>query len=452
MGFFLDAYDLTFVTAMTSTLAAVLLPPTLSKEVVGYFITLLGYAFTMIARPLGSAVFGNLADRWGRRDTLMMTIVGYSTASALTAAIPTYAQVGWAAFWIYSALRFILGVFVGGEYAAGHPFAMEYSAPRWRGLVSGIVQGAFSWGVALGGFVVAAFTAYFGQAAMQAYAWRYVFLTGLIPAVIALYIRFAMPDTPVFSEAKNKGQLEKVPFFSLFRPPALWTFLSVFVFMTGLFFSSYSLFYFATGILEKAGLAQGAASYYYGVSGVIAAIAATLWGFSSDFLGRRKALVIAGVVSAILAIPAFYVWYLGAATNDVALLYLGAALAGWLTQWPWGLVPVYLSERFATQRRASGVGFGYSSGIFISAWMPLYSIPLYDLFKPIEDGNMVRGGLLADIGRRCLRHRGVPRPRDDRGRPADSPREINPSFPPDLLFYMRRHEVGQLSSGRYIEG
>ncbi|AEA11721.1 major facilitator superfamily MFS_1 [Thermoproteus uzoniensis 768-20] len=388
MGFFLDAYDLTFVTAMTSTLAAVLLPPTLSKEVVGYFITLLGYAFTMIARPLGSAIFGNLADRWGRRDTLMITIVGYSTASALTAAIPTYAQAGWAAFWIYSALRFILGIFVGGEYAAGHPFAMEYSAPRWRGLVSGIVQGAFSWGVALGGFVVAAFTAYFGQAAMQAYAWRYVFLTGLIPAVVALYIRFAMPDTPVFSEAKNKGQLEKVPFFSLFRPPALWTFLSVFVFMTGLFFSSYSLFYFATGILEKAGLAQGAASYYYGVSGVIAAIAATLWGFSSDFLGRRKALVIAGVVSAILAIPAFYVWYLGAATNNVALLYLGAALAGWLTQWPWGLVPVYLSERFATQRRASGVGFGYSSGIFISAWMPLYSIPLYNLFKPIEDGNI----------------------------------------------------------------
>ncbi|MGC9169395.1 MAG: MFS transporter [Thermoproteus sp.] len=124
------------------------------------------------------------------------------------------------------------------------------------------------------------------------------------------------------------------------------------------------------------------------MSGVIAAIAVTLWGFSSDFLGRRKALVIAGVVSAILAIPAFYVWYLGAATNDVALLYLGAALAGWLTQWPWGLVPVYLSERFATQRRASGVGFGYSSGIFISAWMLLYSIPLYDLFKPIEDGNI----------------------------------------------------------------
>jgi hypothetical protein len=53
-----------------------------------------------------------------------------------------------------------------------------------------------------------------------------------------------------------------------------------------------------------------------------------------------------------------------------------------------GLVPVYLSERFATQRRGSGVGFGYSSGIFISAWMPLYSIPLYGVFYFIEGTNI----------------------------------------------------------------
>ena len=53
-----------------------------------------------------------------------------------------------------------------------------------------------------------------------------------------------------------------------------------------------------------------------------------------------------------------------------------------------GMVPAYLSERFATQRRASGVGFGYSSGLFIGAWIPLYAIPLYTLFYPIEDGNI----------------------------------------------------------------
>ena len=388
IGFMLDAYDLTFVTAMTTILAAVLMPPTLSKSVVGYYLTLLGYAFTMIARPVGSALFGNFADRIGRRDTLMITILGYGVMSALTAAIPTYAQVGWAAFWIYALIRFILGIFVGGEYAAGHPFAMEYSAPRWRGLVSGIIQGGFSWGVALGGLVVAAFTAVFGLHAMKAYAWRYVFLTGLIPAVVAFIIRYTMPDTPIFTEAKEKGQLERIPFFSIFKPPALWTFLQVLVFMTGLFFSSYSMFDFAVGIYARAGLPEGLASFYYGIMGIFAAIAATLWGLASDFLGRRRALIISAIVSAALAVPAYYLVYYSAVVRSVPLLVLGAFLMGWLSQWPWGLVPVYLSERFATQRRGSGVGFGYSSGIFISAWMPLYSIPLYGVFYFIEGTNI----------------------------------------------------------------
>jgi len=318
----------------------------------------------------------------------MITILGYGIMSAVTAAIPTYAQVGWVAFWIYAVIRFILGIFVGGEYAAGHPFAMEYSAPRWRGLVSGIIQGGFSWGVALGGFVVSAFTAVFGIKAMYAYAWRYIFLTGLIPAVVAFVIRYTMPDTPIFQEAKERGQLEKVPFFSIFKPPALWTFLQVLVFMTGLFFSSYSMFDFATGIYTRAGLPEGLAAFYYGIMGIFAAIAATLWGFASDFLGRRRALIIAAVVSAVLAVPAYYTVYYSAVVRSVPLLVLGALLMGWLSQWPWGLVPVYLSERFATQRRGSGVGFGYSSGIFISAWMPLYSIPLYGVFHAIEGTNI----------------------------------------------------------------
>jgi MFS family permease len=384
----LDAYDLTFVTAMTPILAAVLMPPTLSKSVVGYFLTLLGYAFTMIARPVGSAIFGNYADRIGRRDTLMITILGYGGMSALTAAIPTYAQVGWLAFWVYALLRFILGVFVGGEYAAGHPFAIEYSPRRWRGLVSGIVQGAFSWGVALGGLVTAGFTAFFGIKAMYAYAWRYVFLTGLIPAVIAFIIRFTMPDTPIFKEVKEEGKLEKIPFFSVFKPPALWTFLFVLMWMTGLFFSSYSMFDFAVGIYTRAGLPEGLASFYYGIMGIFAAIAATLWGFASDFIGRRRAALIAAIASIIVAVPAYYTVYYSALVRSVPLLVLGALLMGLFSQWIWGLVPVYLSELFATQRRGSGVGFGYSSGIFISAWMPLYSIPLYSAFAAIEGTNI----------------------------------------------------------------
>ncbi|KUO90122.1 MAG: transporter [Caldivirga sp. JCHS_4] len=387
LGFMLDAYDLMFVTSLTPILAKVLLPSKLPAWL-AYYITLFGYAFTLIARPVGSALFGNLGDRLGRRDTLMITILGFSGMSALMAAIPTYAQVGILAFIIFSIMRFIEGIFIGGEYAAGHAYAIEYSPSGWRGFVGGLLQGAFGVGVGLGGTVVALFTGILGEEAMYAYGWRYVFLTGLLPAVVAFALRYLLPDTPVFREVKEKGQLERVPFFSLFKPPVLWVFLQVMLLMTGLFFSSWSLFDFAVGVLTRAGLPLGQAAFYYGIAGYMAIVADTAWGRVSDIIGRRRAFIIGALASAIVAIPAWYSWYLGATFRNYLLLIIGTVVVGWITQWVWGMVPAYLSERFATQRRASGVGFGYSSGLFIGAWIPLYAIPLYALFYPIEDGNI----------------------------------------------------------------
>ena len=205
---------------------------------------------------------------------------------------------------------------------------------------------------------------------------------------MAFALRYLLPDTPVFREVKEKGQLERVPFFSLFKPPVLWVFLQVMLLMTGLFFSSWSLFDFAVGVLTRAGLPLGQAAFYYGIAGYMAIVADTTWGRVSDIIGRRRAFIIGALTSAIVAIPAWYSWYLGATFRNYLLLIIGTVVVGWITQWVWGMVPAYLSERFATQRRASGVGFGYSSGLFIGAWIPLYAIPLYALFYPIEDGNI----------------------------------------------------------------
>lgn len=211
-----------------------------------------------------------------------------------------------------------------------------------------------------------------------------MFLTGLFPAVVAFVIRYTMPDSPLFEEVKEEKIVERHPFFSLFRKPTVYVFLAVFVLMTGEFFSSYSMFDFGIPILKLAGLSDQYAAYWFFWAGIFAAIAATGTGAISDVIGRRRAYMMAGLGSLIMALPTFYILYLGAKLVSVPLLLLGSIFMGWFTQWSWGLVLAYLSERFGTVRRASGVGFGYSSGIFISAWMPLYAIPLHSTFLPIE--------------------------------------------------------------------
>ena len=145
---------------------------------------------------------------------------------------------------------------------------------------------------------------------------------------------------------KKRGQLERVPFFSLFKPPVLWVFLQVMLLMTGLFFSSWSLFDFAVGVLTRAGLPLGQAAFYYGIAGYMAIVADTAWGRVSDIIGRRRAFIIGALTSAIVAIPAWYSWYLGATFRNYLLLIIGTVVVGWITQWVWA-VSVFMIIRNA---------------------------------------------------------------------------------------------------------
>lgn len=140
-GFMFDAYDLTMILGIAPVIAKVLLPP--QNLLLAAFSVILSYSLTIIFRPLGSAIFGNLGDKIGRKNALVMTIACLGLSGALTAALPTYAQVGILSFILFVLIRIILGIFAGGEYAAGHPFAMEWTPFKWRGFISGLIQGGF---------------------------------------------------------------------------------------------------------------------------------------------------------------------------------------------------------------------------------------------------------------------------------------------------------------------
>lgn len=396
------------ILGIAPVIAKVLLPP--ASSLIATFSVILSYSLTIIFRPLGSAIFGHLGDKIGRKGDLIITILGLGIASALTSTLPTYATVGILSFILFIIIRIAVGIFAGGEYAAGHPFAMEWTPFKWRGLISGIIQGGFSFGAALAAVVEAAFIGFFGVKALDSYAWRYLFLTSLVPAVIALIIRITMKETPVFEDVRANKLIRKSPFLDLFRKPYRRDFFQVMLYMTGLFFSAYALFAYVPTILESSpsiySLGEAETIYSYGTYAAFAG--AVTIGALSQIVGRRKITIIWAIITAIISIPIYYLLIYSATIGSAALSTLAVIIIGFLTQAPWGIVPIYLSERFKASMRASGVGFGYSSGIFIGGWFSIY-VPLMHqyLFKSFDTPTnvwfstavlLILGALLVGVG------------------------------------------------------
>jgi MFS transporter, MHS family, proline/betaine transporter len=364
LGFMLDAYDMALVLIMAPLFTKLFAPPS-GSAAWQYISIVFLYSITMAARPVGSAIFGHYADKIGRRLLLVVTIAGVGVMSLLSAFLPTQASAGVWAYVIFSILRFILGCFFGGEYAVGHTFAIEHAPRERRGTIGGFIQSGFPLGYVFASFVFAAFSWFLTPEEMLQYGWRIVLATGIMPVFLAIYIRRHLPESPEFEKAKAMGQIDKAPFLSLFKPPALWSFLQVFVFMTGLFLTDYAVYGFLPKILSGEGKFDTSTyAVIYGFALFCAFIGYNVYGWLSDYVGRKRLTQYYSVFLVVLGVPTFYVLHQAATAKNIALAIAGATMAAML-KLAWGILPAYLSERFPTKHRSVGVGFGYSSGALI---------------------------------------------------------------------------------------
>jgi MFS family permease len=372
IGFMLDAYDMALVLVMAPILIRVFSSGT-GSEAWQYITIVLTYSITMAARPLGSAVFGHYADKIGRQSMLVLTIAGVGVMSFLAAFLPTYAIAGGWAYVLFCLLRFCMGCFFGGEYAVGHTFAIEHAPPAKRGAIGGFIQSGFPAGYVIATLVFALISSIVGKEAMYEYGWRVAFLTGVLPVFLALYIRRKLPESPEFEMARDKGEIERAPFWSLFKPPAHRNFIQVFVFMSGLFLTDYAVYGFLPNLLTLGGRGFDTTTYslIYGFALFMAFLGYNFYGWLSDIVGRRILTMWYCVFLIAFGIPSYYVLYKAALAHNLLLAVAGTTMAAML-KLAWGIVPAYLSERFPTSRRAVGVGFGYSSGALLGAWFSIY--------------------------------------------------------------------------------
>src|SRR6266567_5245919 len=153
---------------------------------------------TLMMRPLGAFIFGWLGDRFGRRIPLMIDIVFYSVVELLTAFAPNFGT--------FLLLRALFGIGMGGEWGLGVSLAMESLPTPARGLFSGILQQGYAFGYLLAALVYWIVFPIFG--------WRGLFVAGALPALVVIYIRAHVPESPVWE--RNRAAA-KGPTFDLRR-------------------------------------------------------------------------------------------------------------------------------------------------------------------------------------------------------------------------------------------
>lgn len=350
LGWSLDALDfflLTFVLVPISHEFGRSIPA------VAFAITL-----TLMARPLGAFLFGLLGDKFGRRIPLMIDIVFYSLMELLTAFAPN--------FTVFLVLRVLFGIGMGGEWGLGASLAMESLPTATRGLFSGILQQGYAVGYLLAALVYWMVFPHFG--------WRGLFIAGALPALLVIYIRAHVPESPVWQRDRSQRKHASVRLSSLLRQHGT-LFVYAALLMTAFNYMSHGTQdLYPTYLEEQRGFGVNAKSIISIVYATGAICGGTILGFWSQKWGRRRVIILSAVCGMLL-IP---LWIFAPST---ALLIVGGFLIQFMVQGAWGVVPVHLNELSPPDFRGTFPGLVYQLGNFAAAYAAQQQAWLAEQFR-----------------------------------------------------------------------
>ena len=312
---------------------------------------------TLMMRPLGAFIFGWLGDRFGRRMPLMLDIVFYSIMELLTAFAPN--------FTVFLILRALFGIGMGGEWGLGASLAMESLPTKARGLFSGILQQGYATGYLLAALVYRSVFPLFG--------WRGLFIAGALPALLVIYIRAHVPESPVW-EKQRKADRPRRPFSALIKEHGP-LFLYAALLMTAFNYMTHGTQDLYPTYLEKQrGFGVSAKSIISIVYALGAICGGVVIGSLSQTWGRRRVIILCAIAGMLL-IP---LWIFA---PNTALLMVGGFLIQFMVQGAWGVVPIHLNELSPPDFRGMFPGLVYQIGNFAAAYAAQQQAWLAERFR-----------------------------------------------------------------------
>jgi MHS family alpha-ketoglutarate permease-like MFS transporter len=360
VGNLVEWYDFYAYTAFSLYFAPAFFPS--SNPVVQQLNAATLFAAGFIVRPLGGWLFGHLADRYGRRLSLTVSVLMMCFGSLIIALTPTYATIGFAAPALLALARIIEGLSLGGEYGASATYLSEIADPEHRGFYS-----SFQYVTLIGGQLTAILVllllqnVFLTHEQLVAWGWRIPFVIGALLAVTAMFMRRHMHETESFTAANKNPVKRESSIRGLLRYPRE---IAIVVGLTAGGTAAFYTFttYMQTFVRQTAGFSDITTTYVIAGSLIFAALLQPIYGAISDRIGRKPMLIFFGVAGTLLTVP-LLTTLAGTKSPWVAFLLISGAwvfVAGYTS-----INAVVKAELFPTSIRATGVAVPYALTVSI---------------------------------------------------------------------------------------
>jgi MHS family alpha-ketoglutarate permease-like MFS transporter len=320
------------------------------------------FAFGFLVRPLGGWLFGHLADHYGRRNALMLSVLLMCFGSLVIALTPSYAAIGIAAPVILGLARMIQGLSLGGEYGTSATYLTEVADAKHRGFYS-----SFQYVTLIGGQLCAILVLLLLQQVfltpdqLKAWGWRIPFVIGALLAIVALVMRRNLHETDDFLAAKRKVMRRDSSIRGLLKYPR------EVLLVVGLTMGGTTAFYTYTTYMQKflklsVGLSDSQTTIVTAGSLIFALGLQPVYGALSDRIGRKAVLIWFGATGALFTIPLLDALQ---ATKSALVAFLLIAAAWLIVAGYTSINAVVKAELFPTNIRATGVGVPYAITVSI---------------------------------------------------------------------------------------
>ncbi|PKW16629.1 MFS transporter [Saccharopolyspora spinosa] len=360
-GTFVEYYDFAVYGLVAPVIATQFFPTgdSLSALLATFGIFAIGF----VGRPLGGIVFGHFGDKVGRRNVLSVAIIMMTACTVLVGLLPAYSTIGIAAPLLLLALRLIQNFSVGGEFSGASAFVVEHAPPERRGVhgASINISSVFPFVAAIA--LVLPFSAILSDTQFAAWGWRIPFLLAGPLGIIGLYLRLKVEETPAYQQAKQQGNLERLPVVTALRTQyrrILLLFVSAAV--SGISFYMLSS-YMVTHLTKELGFGRTPALLINAAAVLAFCVAGLVYARISDKIGRKPVTLVSHAAVVILAVPSFVLMAVGNVfTATIGQCLFAISLAGLSV-----MTTVISVELFPPQVRYSSNALGYQGAYMIFA-------------------------------------------------------------------------------------